>query len=122
MVRAQISCYFQKHVIYRIGSGVSNLRTLILAKGSLLFTYPFSIHANQYRSPGFLFTVIHVHLSHCCLYLNSSPVLSATIFLLYLCPCLTYCLVLSPSLCGVLPAANKGMALRKLKAREIQSH
>ena len=70
-IRAQISSYFQKHVVCTIGSEIGKLKNWILAKYSVLFTFLFSIQS-QYTSAGFPVAVIHVHLScGCCVFISS---------------------------------------------------
>lgn len=107
-------------MICRIGS---KLRNLTLAKYSVLFTFLFSVPSSRYRSPEVPFTVlIYVCLSCCCLFLNSSCVLSATILLLLsLSQSHTLFSLGSPVCVWVLPWTNKATVLRKFKARKIHS-
>lgn len=93
-IRAQISSYFQKHVVCT-GSEISKLKNCILATYSVLFTFLFSIQS-QYTSAGFPVAVIHVHLSHGSCVFISSPVLLPPLSPSYLCPSLTHCLPSAP--------------------------
>lgn len=70
-IRAQISSYFQKHVVSTVGSEIGKLKNRTLAKYSVSFTFLFSIQS-QYTSAGFPVAVIHIHLScSCCVFISS---------------------------------------------------
>lgn len=115
-IRAQISSYFQKHVVSTIGSEIGKLKNRTLAKYSVSFTFPFSIRS-QYTSAGFPVAVIHIHLScSCCVFISS--------FLLSRCrhsPPPVFVLASAPICVWVFPWTSKATLLRKFDAREIWS-